>query len=256
MAFTYTYNPLTYQQAQTQAGQQLDPLYNRALQNVNQQKYQSDVQAGQVSAARGLGHSGLAADQLNKIAIAAQGQIGDLSAQHASQLAQSAQELMNNDKTYGLQARSQAYQEYAGDRDYNYQTSRDKVSDSQWQKQFDYTKLTTDREWNQMSPAEKARMALQASYAKKSSGGGGGGSSSRGRRSSGSRKNTSTKPSTPVTNSTTPKKTTYQNPLDTYYNNPYVTAGQKTGSPYLSNPLPPAQNPNLSAWDKIKLLGL
>lgn len=45
-------------------------------------------------------------------------------------------------------------------------------------------------------------------------------------------------------------------PIDQYYSNPAIIAGQRTGSPYLKNPVPPAQNPNLSAWDKMKMLGM
>jgi hypothetical protein len=149
--FTYNYKPLSYQDAQNQASQQLDPLYNRAVQNVNAQKYQNDVQSGQIAAARGLAHSGLAADMLNKNAIAAQGSVGDLNAQRMTQLAQMSMDMMNQDKQYSLQNRSQLYNEWAD-----------------------------QRAWNDVSPAEKARMELQYQYAKKSSGGrGGGGGSSR-----------------------------------------------------------------------------
>jgi hypothetical protein len=216
--FTYTGKPMTYEQAQAQASQQLDPLYQQAVQNVNNQKYLSDVQAGQVAAARGLAHSGLAADQLNKIAIGAQGQIKDLNASRATQIAQKATDLVNQDKQYDLQNRSQFYNEWLGqqnlannERDFNYQQSRDKVSDNQWQTQFDYNKgidtrnynyqvgrdqvsdqrYNTEwqntlaqqklaeewkqRQWNQMSPAEKAQMELQYQYSKKLKGSGGNG---------------------------------------------------------------------------------
>jgi hypothetical protein len=43
--------------------------------------------------------------------------------------------------------------------------------------------------------------------------------------------------------------------LDKYYSNPVIQQAQHTGSPYFSNPLPPAQNPNLSAWEKLKMIG-
>jgi hypothetical protein len=210
MAFNYTYKPMDYKTAQGQVTGQVDPLFNRAIQGVNQQKYQSDVQAGQVAAARGLGHSGLAADQLNKIAIAAQGQVGDLNAQRATQIATQANDLVWRDKEFGLQDRAQKYNEYNSDRGFNYQTGRDKIADTRYNTEWNYnvgrdkiadtryadeTKYNRGRdkvddqwrqkEWSQMSPAEKARMALQASYAKKASGGGGGGGSRGGRRRSG-----------------------------------------------------------------------
>jgi hypothetical protein len=43
--------------------------------------------------------------------------------------------------------------------------------------------------------------------------------------------------------------------LDKYYQNPVIQQAQRTGSPYFSNPLPPAQNPNLTAWEKMKMMG-
>lgn len=208
--FSFTYNPITAADAQKQIASQLDPLYNRSVQNINSQKYQSDVQSGQVAAARGLGHSGLAADQLNKIAIAAQGQIGDLSAQRMTQIAQLSNDLMERDKDRGMQARSQAYSEWMGqqnlsrdDRNYDYQVGRDKIADSRYKTEWDYQvgrdniadkRYDTEwkyqkgrdkindawrqKEWSQMSPAEKQRAALDFEYAKKkatlnkSSGGG------------------------------------------------------------------------------------
>lgn len=209
--FQYNYKPMDYKTAQTQALSQLDPLYQQNLKNLQANQVQQQNQSGQIAAARGLGHSGLAADQLNKISIATQGNIANLDAQRMSQAAQMAQQLVDNDKMYDLQRRGQLYSEYAGDRSYNYNVGRDKVADNQWQKEYDYRKYTddrsynytktiddrnfkyqqsrdkrqdfvTDREWNQMSPAEKQRMALQYSYSKKGSSGGGGGGRRGGRR--------------------------------------------------------------------------
>jgi hypothetical protein len=223
--FNYTYKPMDYAAAQKQVAGQVDPLFQRAIQGVNQQKSQSDIQAGQVAAARGLGHSGLAADQLNKIAIAAQGQIGDLNAQRATQIAQLTNDEMWKDKNYSLQDRAQKYSEYNSDRSYNYQAGRDKIGDQRYNTEWNYNvgrdKLADTRydsetqynhgrdklddqwrekEWNQMSPAEKARMALQYSYSKKASGGGGGGGGrsrgSRGSRGSGGRKSSGNKSTT------------------------------------------------------------
>ena len=146
--FSYNYKPIDYATASKQANGQLDPLYQRAVKGVQQQKYANDVQAGQVAAARGLGHSGLAADQLNKIAIAAQGNISDLNAQKMSQAAQMARDMVNQDKQYNLQNRAQLYSEYNSNRGYNYQLGRDKVGDGQWQKQFDFNKSLDSRNFN------------------------------------------------------------------------------------------------------------
>jgi hypothetical protein len=196
--FTYNYKPIDYNAAQKQALGQLDPLYQQGVKTIQQQQYQNNLQSGNIAAARGLGHSGLAADQLNKIAIAAQGQIGSLNAQRMTQAAQMAQDLVNQDKQYDLQRRGQMFNEYSSNRDYNYGVGRDKVADAQWNKQYNRGVYESDRsykyqqgrdkvddawkqkEWSQMSPAEKQQMALQYSYSQKlkgSSGGGGGGRS-------------------------------------------------------------------------------
>lgn len=195
--FSYNYKPIDYKTAQNQALQQLNPLYQQGVKSLKQQQYSSNLQAGNVAAARGLGHSGLAADQLNKIAIATQGNIANLDAQRMTQANTMAQDLVNQDKQYDLQRRSTLFNEYASNRDYNYGIGRDKVADQQWNKQFNYTKSVDDRdykyqqsrdkvnddwrnkEWSQMSPAERQRMALEQQYSmalKKANGGGGGGS--------------------------------------------------------------------------------
>jgi hypothetical protein len=302
MAFNYNYKPLDYKTAQGQATAQVNPLYQQAIQGVNQQKYANDVQAGQVAAARGLGHSGLAADQLNKIAIAAQGQVGDINAQRATQVAQMASDMVQRDKEYSLQNRSQLYNEYSDNRNYNYQAGRDKigdqrytaetayshgrdkVADSQWQKSYDYTKSTDNRnynyqkstddrnynyqksqdkvandwkqkEWSQMSPADKARMALQYSYSKKASKGGGGGSghSSKGGSSSHSKSSSSYNQKT---------NSDSNSPLNRYANNPVIKAVEKAKKTnkdvkkYFPTAVSPADSPYLTDWEKMKMLGL
>lgn len=213
--FTYNYKPIDYATAQKQALNQLDPLYQQGLKQLQANQMQQTNQSGQVAAARGLGHSGLAADQLNKIAIATQGNMANLDAQRMTQAAQMAQDYVNQDKQYDLQRRGQMYNEYSDGRNYNYQVGRDKVADTQWQTTFNYNKgrdqvadsqwnktynynksvddrnynyqvgrdkrqdFVTDREWNQMSPAEKQRMAQQYAYSQKGSKGGGGGGGGR-----------------------------------------------------------------------------
>lgn len=231
--FSYNAKPIDYATAQKQAAAQIDPLYNRALQNVNAQKYQNDVQSGQLAASRGLAHSGLAADLINKNGIAAQGQVGDISAQRATQLAQMAYDMMNQDKQYNLQNRSQLYNEWMGQQDLQRQ----------------------DRSWNEMSPADKARMALQYEYAKKSKGSGGGG----GRPSSTGTISGTTNSINALNNALTAynsAKTPPSAPIDRYYSNPVIQQAQSTGSKYFSNPTPPAKSPYLTDWEKMKMLGL
>jgi hypothetical protein len=307
-SFSYTYKPVDFATAQKQVSGQVDPLFQRAIQGVQQQKYANDVQAGSVAASRGLGHSGLAADQLNKIAIAAQGQIGDLNAQKASQIAQMSNDLVWRDKEYSLQNRGQLYNEWNNNRNFTYQQGRDKVADGQWNKQFDYTKGVDNRnfkyqvgrdkvsdnqwnqnftyqkgrdkvtdsqwnktynhqvsqdalaqqwknkEWSQMSPAEKARMALEYSYSKKSKSGGGGGNKP-------SSKSVPKTISKTMKSYTQAKKSQSKTALDKYYTNPVI---QNVESRKLyndefkifGNPLPPAQNPYLSDWDRMKMMGV
>jgi hypothetical protein len=166
MAFNYTYKPIDYATASKQANGQLDPLYQRAVAGVNQQKYANDVQAGQVAAARGLGHSGLAADQLNKIAIAAQGNVADLNAQKMTQAAQMARDMVSQDKQYSLQNRAQLYNEYNSNRGYNYQLGRDKVGDKQWQNQFNYNKSLDSRNFNYQKGVDSRNFNYQQSQNK------------------------------------------------------------------------------------------
>lgn len=198
--FQYNYTPLTYEKAQEQALQQLDPLYQQSIKGVQQAQYRSNLQAGNVASARGLGHSGLAADQLNKIAIASQGQIANLNATRMTQANTMAQQLVDSDKQYGLAYRGQLFNEYSDNRNFEYGKSRDAVSDKHWQMDYNYNKSVDDRnfkyqqgrdkvndnwrlkEWNQMSPAEKARMQAEYEYSKKLKGSGGGGRGGRGRR--------------------------------------------------------------------------
>ena len=162
MAFQFKYKPLDYATAQKQVSKQVDPVYKQAVQNVQAQKYQNDIQSGQVAANRGLARSGLAADSLNKNAIAAQGQIGSLNADRSSQIAQMAQSLVNRDQDVSMQKRSQAYNEYMGQQNFNYQKLRDSVGDGQWNKQFDYQKSRDsvgDSQWNKQFDFNKQSQA-------------------------------------------------------------------------------------------------
>jgi hypothetical protein len=170
--FNYKYDGLDYKNAEKQVSKQVDPVYNRAVKSVYQQQYQNDVQSGQVAAARGLGRSGLAADAINKNGLAAQGQVGDIQAQRASQIAQMANDLTERDKDRGMQARSQAYSEWLGqqnlsrdDRNFTYQKGRDAVGDTQWNKQFNFQKesYANDKKWREytyknMSAAQKSQL--------------------------------------------------------------------------------------------------
>lgn len=183
-SFTFEGRPtLSYEDAANRAGQQVDPLYQRALENIKAQKYQNELNSGEIAAKRGLGHSGLAADQLTKIAIASQGQIADTEAERAAKIAEIAQAMYDRDQDLAFRERQQAFQEYLGQEniDFNrdqfdysktrdvendrrfydnidYQRGRDQLSDQWRQKEWDYQvgrdKVADERyqnetEWNQ-----------------------------------------------------------------------------------------------------------
>lgn len=143
--FNFNYNGLNAETAQNQIKQQLDPIYQRALENIRAQKYQNELNAGQTASARGLAHSGLAADLQNKVAIAAQGQVANTEAERASKTAEMAQALLQQDQARGDALRQQAYQEYMGgletafrQNDQQYQQYRDSITDAQNQYQMEY----------------------------------------------------------------------------------------------------------------------
>lgn len=141
------YNQLSYNDALKQAQGQLDPIYQRAVQDIMSQRFSNEQAAGEQAAARGLGHSGLAADAQNKLAIAAQNQIGNAGLQRASQSAQMAQALVDSDFQRAMQLRNQALQEYMGQNGvgldaarFNYGQYRDTQGDAFRDKQFDWQK--------------------------------------------------------------------------------------------------------------------
>lgn len=136
---------LDYATALSQANNQLDPTYQRAVQNVKTQQYQNQLNGGELASARGGAHSGLAADLQNKVNMSAASDISGLDAQRASQAAEMAQALMYRDQDVNFRNRQQDYTEKSGDaqlglsRDqFNYGKSRDLVTDGQWNKTFDY----------------------------------------------------------------------------------------------------------------------
>jgi len=228
--FEFKYDYMNYDTAKGRAEERYNPLFEQAVKGVKSEQYQNELNSGTQSAVRGLAHSGLAQDQLTKIAMASQGQIAGLNAQKMSDVADYAQGLLDRDQDRGDRLRSQAFAEYdsnrnfgynqyrdsvgdnqwkqsfdrdvfESDRGYNYQVGRDKINDtryadetkynrgqdaihnSQWDKQFNADQMWKNKEWNDMSPAEKARMALDYQYSmklKKASGGDGPGGSAPG----------------------------------------------------------------------------
>lgn len=181
---------LSYESVADQMKQQLDPIYQRAVENIKKEQYQNELDASQVSSKRGLAHSGLAADQQNKLAIASQGQVADLDAQRAAQIAEMAQAQLNRNydldyrerqfdyqagrdqvmdgrwqQQFDYQSYRDAIQDMLNQRNFDYQTGRDQVSDDRWQQQWEYQKEqeASERAWreytyNNMSASEKAQL--------------------------------------------------------------------------------------------------
>lgn len=114
---TYTppqYNQMSYETARKQAADQLNPSYQLALSQLQQQRFANEQSAGDLAAARGLGRSGLSADLQNKVNLSAMQQGSALSAQRASQEAQMAQALIDQDFSRQQSLRDMAFREYMG----------------------------------------------------------------------------------------------------------------------------------------------
>lgn len=124
------YNPMSFNQALSQANSQLNPLYQQALKNIMNQDWQNRLNADQTANARGGLHSGLAADLLNKVGIGTQNNRAQLAADNASQAAQMATALVNRDQDMQRQLLNDAFSRWATTQGLN-----------QNQQQFDWNKL-------------------------------------------------------------------------------------------------------------------
>jgi Transglycosylase SLT domain len=170
--FEFNYKNISYDDAKNRVASQLNPIYQQALKNIQAQKYQNQLSAGEQARARGLSHSGLAADLQNKIAIAAQSQIAQTEAEKAAKLAEMAQALVERDQARGDALRQQAFQEYMAqkqmDMDYDrfdYAKQRDQIEDKRWREQLEWEKSKFKNEdawrryvYNNMSATEKAQL--------------------------------------------------------------------------------------------------
>jgi hypothetical protein len=124
---------------------------------------------------------------------------------------------------------------FESDRGYGYQVGRDKVSDSQWAQEFGLSKDKFD--WSKY--VDKANLQLSKSQqdqlkAQLAAG--------------------NTAAMQYIQQYTDAKKAQADTPLDKYYQNQQKIFNGST-SPYMQ-PVPPAQNPNLSPWDKLQLFGV
>lgn len=105
---------LTFDQAKSQVSGQIDPMFARALEALQAQKYQDQLNGDQLGMARGGAHSGLAADLQNKVGIAAAGKASDLDATRQTQIAEMAQALVNRGEDNDFRNKQQALAEYLG----------------------------------------------------------------------------------------------------------------------------------------------
>lgn len=105
---------ISFDDASKQVSGQLDPLFARALQNLKNNQYQNEMNAGERASKIGGSHSGLQQDQLNKIALASQGQAADMEASKQAKIAEMAQALVNRDQDRADRIREQLFSEYMG----------------------------------------------------------------------------------------------------------------------------------------------
>jgi hypothetical protein len=152
-------NALAYSEAADRAKQQLDPLYERAVENVRKERYQNELNASQISSARGLSHSGLAADQLNKVALASQSNISDLDAKRASQVAEMAQRMVEYDQDMALRERAAALSEYLGVEGLNLNREQFDFGKYTNQRDFDYAKALDERNFGYQQSRDARRDA-------------------------------------------------------------------------------------------------
>lgn len=132
----------------TEAGNQLNPLYDLAIKQLQESGKQQQYKSNDMAAARGFGQSGLAVDQQNKIASATQSSIAQQLAEKNARMSELARSMYESDRSYDLQNRSQLYGEYSDKRNYDYQKAQDELAQRNWQTQFDYTKGVDDRNYN------------------------------------------------------------------------------------------------------------
>jgi hypothetical protein len=139
-------------------------------------------------------------------------------------------DVLSSDRNYGLQLDNSGWSKYMAGAQFDQQLRA--YADAQ-------------------KAAAAAASAARAAASRRRSGGG-----SSKKSSSGGTSVAKTSLSTAYTNYTNAKKSQAKTNIEKYYTSPAVVAGQKTGSPLFSAPVSVANNPNLSAWDKMKMLGL
>jgi hypothetical protein len=236
--------------------------YRDSARSLDKNYFQQYLGQGQTQVNRGL-TGGMVADQNLRLAMNKQGELAGLwrtrnqstaeegqryantSQTIADALAQIEKERTANAEKMYQDGLYKGYEVLSSDRNYGLQ-----LDNSGWQKylagaQFDQQLRAYADAQAAAAKAAAAAAASRRSSSSRSGGSGGGGTSA---------KKTSLSPS--YKTYTTAKKSQAQTNIEKYYTSPAVVAGQRTGSKYFKNPVAPAQNKNLSAWEKMKLLGL
>jgi hypothetical protein len=243
--------------------QQIIDGYRSGASSLDKGYFQQFLNQGQSQVNRGL-TGGMVADQNTRLAMNKQGELAGLWRTRNQATATEGQRYANTAQTIA-EALTQIQKEKAANAEKMYQDNLYKgydvlSSDRNYGLQLDnsgWSKYMAGAQFDQQlkayadaqKAAAAAASAARASASRRSSGGGSS-------KSGGSSTPKKTSLSTAYTSYTNAKKSQAQTNIEKYYTSPAVIAGQKTGSKYFSNPVAPAQNPNLSAWDKIKLLGL
>jgi hypothetical protein len=251
--------------------QRISDNYDSAASSLDKGYFQQFLGQKQGQSDRGL-NAGIAANQNLQLAMNKQGEVADLWKQRNTNTQEEDLRYANQSQTIS-EALAQVEKEKYANAENLYQNllskgydilSSDRASANQWadsawnrttfgiNNDMNFSKMRVDDIYNEQARADKLAAEQRAAARARSYGGGGGGG--RGGGGGGSYQKTSLTPSVNKYNDVIQKQ--QQTPLDKYYNSPAVKAGQRTGSPYLRNPVAPANNPNLTAWDKYKMLGL
>jgi hypothetical protein len=244
--------------------QQIIDGYRSGASSLDKGYFQQFLNQGQSQVNRGL-TGGMVADQNTRLAMNKQGELAGLWRTRNQATATEGQRYANTAQTIA-EALTQIQKEKAANAEKMYQDNLYKgydvlSSDRNYGLQLDnsgWSKYMAGAQFDQQlkayadaqKAAAAAASAARASASRRSSGGG----------------------SSKSGGSSTPKKTSLYQPLIHHtptlrkarlkpilrntIRTPAVKAGQKTGSPYFSAPVSVANNPNLSAWEKMHMLGL
>lgn len=141
--------PTFYQEGAEKAKAQLDPVYQQAVKGVRAERYQNQLNAGQVAASRGLSHSGLAADQQNKVNIAAQNSIANIQGDKAAKIAELAQSYSNQEQNRTERQEQEAYSRYqqAKDQQWREHTFNNMSESDRRQLEWAKTQYGEDAAW-------------------------------------------------------------------------------------------------------------